>query len=63
MDRQIIAPAPDHRWQVSPLLDARRSNGEKELRELTGKTLLLPKDRAFWPDDEALEWRVRNLVA
>lgn len=63
MDRQIIAPAPDHRWQVSPLLDARRSNGEKELRELTGKTLLLPKDPAFLPDEEGLEWRVRNLVA
>ncbi len=41
------APSPDHRWQVSPVVDARRSNGEKELSELIGKTLLLPKDPAF----------------
>ena len=63
MDRQVIAPAPDHRWQVSSVVDARRSNGEMQLSELAGKTLLLPKDPAFLPDKEGLEWRVRNLVA
>jgi len=63
MDRQIIAPAPDHRWQVSPVIDPRRSNGEKELHNLAGKTLLLPKDPAFYPDEKVLQWRVRNLVA
>ncbi len=63
MDRQIIAPAPDHRWQVSSVVDARRSNGEMHLSELAGRTLLLPKDPAFHPDKEGLEWRVRNLVA
>jgi len=63
MDRQIIAPAPDHLWQVSPVIDPRRSNGEKELHNLAGKTLLLPKDPAFYPNEKGLQWRVRNLVA
>ena len=63
MDRQIIAPAPDHRWIISKVIDPRRSNGEKELSELSGKSLLLPKDPAFYPNAEGLEWRVRSLVA
>ncbi|MFP4157033.1 MAG: HNH endonuclease [Opitutales bacterium] len=63
MDRNVIAPAPDHRWIISPVIDPRRSNGEKELSELAGKTLLLPKDRAFYPDAVGLEWRTRHLVA
>ena len=63
MDRHIIAPTPDHRWQISPVIDPRRSNGEKELSELSGKSLLLPKDPAFYPNAEGLEWRVRSLVA
>ncbi|HAV14649.1 MAG TPA: hypothetical protein DCX06_14325 [Opitutae bacterium] len=63
MDRQIIAPAPNHRWIVSSVIDSRRSNGEKELSDLAGKTLLLPKDPAFYPDETGLEWRVRHLVA
>jgi putative restriction endonuclease len=63
LDRNLIAPAPDHQWKVSPVIDARRSNGEKELRELNDKTLLLPKDPAFHPDTKGLEWRVWNLVA
>lgn len=35
-------------------LQPRRSNGEKELAELAGKSLLLPKDPAFHPDQEGL---------
>jgi putative restriction endonuclease len=62
MDRHIIAPAPYHRWQISPIIDPRRSNREKELSELSGKSLLLPKDPAFYPNLEELEWRARNLV-
>jgi hypothetical protein len=47
------------RWPRSPytLIDPRRSNGERELAELSGKSLLLPKDRAFHPDAEGLEWK------
>ncbi len=63
MDRDIIAPCPDLRWHVSPLIDPRRSNGEQELHELAGKSLLLPKDPAFHPDEEGLRWRCGKLSA
>lgn len=63
MDREIIAPGPDLHWHVSKLIDPRRSNGEKELHELQGKSLLLPKDPAFQPDIEGLLWRIRKIVA
>ena len=62
MDREILAPGPDLRWHVSTLVDGRRSNGEKELAELAGKSLLLPKDPAFHPHEEGLLWRVKQLV-
>lgn len=63
MDREILAPGPDLRWHVSKLVDGRRSNGEKELAELAGKSLLLPKDPAFHPHEEGLAWRIKQLVA
>lgn len=44
MDRDIIAPGPDLQWRIPKLIDPRRSNGEKELHELSGKSLLLSKD-------------------
>ncbi|MFW6218222.1 MAG: HNH endonuclease [Verrucomicrobiota bacterium] len=61
MDRNVIAPAPDHRWRVSKVIDPRRSNGEKELSELAGQALLLPKDPAFYPNEAGLEWRTERL--
>lgn len=63
MDRDIIAPGPDLHWHVSRLVDPRRSNGEKELYELAGKSVLLPKDSAFHPDDTGLHWRFNKLSA
>ena len=63
MDRDIIAPGPDLHWHISRLIDPRRSNGEKELHELAGKSVLLPKDPAFHPMAEGLEWRLRKLSA
>ena len=63
MDRNLIAPCPDHHWHVSKILDPRRSNGEKELIELSGKSLLLPQDEAFHPDAEGLRWRCEQLIA
>jgi putative restriction endonuclease len=63
MDRSLIAPAPDYHWNVSKILDPRRSNGEKELIELSGKSLLLPQDEAFQPDAEGLKWRCEQLIA
>jgi len=63
MDRNLIAPCPDHHWHVSKSLDPRRSNGEKELLELSGQSLLLPQDEAFHPDVEGLRWRCQSLIA
>jgi putative restriction endonuclease len=63
MDRDIIAPGPDLHWHVSKFVDPRRSNGEKELAELAGKSVLLPKDPAFHPAAECLQWRTRRLSA
>lgn len=40
-----------------------RSNGEKDLLELAGKSVLLPKDPAFHPDAEGLEWGFRKMSA
>jgi len=63
MDRDILAPGPDHHWHISRLIDPRRSTGEKDLAELAGKSLLLPKDPAFHPDEEGLRWRWKRLCA
>jgi hypothetical protein len=62
MDRNLIAPCPDHHWRVSPILDPRRSNGEKELIALAEKFLLLPQDQAFHPDLEGLKRREERLA-
>jgi putative restriction endonuclease len=63
MDRDILAPGPDLHWHLSNLIDPRRSNGERELADLAGKSLLLPKDQAFHPDAEGLIWRCNRLSA
>lgn len=63
MDRHIIAPSPDLRWEVSRSLDARRSPGEKELLSLHGQRVLIPAEEAFRPDTEALAWRMARLIA
>ncbi|MCH7224534.1 HNH endonuclease [Haloferula sp. A504] len=63
MDRDLIAPCPDHRWRVSAVLDPRRSTGERELHHPAGQSVLLPKDPAFHPDGEGLAWRCGRLSA
>lgn len=61
LDRFLIAPGPDYKWHVSPVLDSRiRDNAE--LLEFEGRTLLLPKKEKLWPKTEALEWRMENLL-
>ena len=63
MDRHLIAPGPDLNWHVSGLLQAHRSNGEKELLELANHAVLLPHEPAFHPDPEGLAWRMAKLMA
>ena len=63
MNRNLIAPCPDHHWLVFNILDPRRSNGEKELIKRLGKMLLVPQDEAFHPAAEGLKWRSDQLIA
>ncbi len=63
MDRGLIAPHPDGFWRVSGKLRPHRSPGEKELAELGGREFLPPREEAFYPRAEALEWRVARLLA
>ncbi|HQW28828.1 MAG: HNH endonuclease [Verrucomicrobiales bacterium] len=62
MDRNLIAPSPDLHWRASPVLDERRSNGERDLFQLSGKSVLLPKNPAFHPDSKGLNWRLERLL-
>jgi putative restriction endonuclease len=61
LDQRLIAPDPSGSWTVSRHIDARRSRGEEELRSLSGKPLLTPKDEAFRPAREGIEWRFVRL--
>jgi putative restriction endonuclease len=63
MDRDLIAPGTDHRWHISKLIEPRRSTGEKEIHDLSGQTVFLPKDPAFHPSAEGLKWRCAQLSA
>ncbi len=61
LDQHVIAPGPDCRWYVSKAVDARiADNGP--LIQLEGQQLILPKDRRFWPRQDALEYRHSKLL-
>lgn len=60
MDRHLIAPGPDYRWHVSPLLDERIADHGR-LTALSGKSLLLPSQPRFIPKQDALAWRLSRL--
>lgn len=60
LDKNILAPGPDLKWHVSPLLD-RRNREYEELISLDKKPLLLPLDKKYYPRMDALEWRIENL--
>jgi len=60
MDRNLIAPGPDLKWHVSPVLDERVPDLAM-LVGLEGKTLILPTQARFAPKREALAWRIENL--
>ena len=62
MDSRLIAPGPDHRWHATKHLDDRQP-GERDLLQLAGRRLILPKEPAYHPHPDALDWRLKALLA
>ncbi len=62
MDRNFIAPGPDLRWHVSRMVESRISDNQP-LITLDGRELLLPRNKRFWPREDALEARLGALQA
>lgn len=63
-DRHLISPEHSRSgliWKVSPMLDD-RIEGHRELIELNGRSVLLPKEKKFYPADDAIAWRVERLL-
>ncbi|MFP4138011.1 MAG: HNH endonuclease [Halomonas sp.] len=60
MDNHLIAPGPDHRWHVSPTVDALVPDS-RWLCELDRQPLVLPRDPRWHPDRDALAWRLDHL--
>ena len=61
MDKFIIAPGPDYKWHVSRTLDDRLPDN-RPLLDLAGRSVILPDNKAFLPDPEALRWRLDKLA-
>ena len=60
MDRNLIAPGPDLKWHVSPILD-KRIPDLRTLCGLDGQPLLGPEETRLTPKREALQWRLERL--
>ena len=60
MDSHLIAPGPDHRWHLSPAVDALVPDN-RWLCELNGQPLVLPRDPRWLPARDALAWRLDHL--
>jgi putative restriction endonuclease len=60
MDRNLIAPGPDFKWYVSPMLDSRVPDLAGMLA-LQGKPLFLPREARMTPKREVLDWRLARL--
>lgn len=61
MDANIIAPGPDLKWHVSPLIDPRIPDN-RDLCSLAGQRILLPHDKRYYPRRDALELRLKKLT-
>lgn len=61
MDAALIAPGPDYRWHVSRVLDNRIPD-HRVFTVLEGKPLLLPREQRMYPLQDALGWRLGNLL-
>ena len=53
MDQDLIAPGPDYRWHVSPILDERVPDCAM-LLAIAGKSMFLPAEIRHAPKREAL---------
>lgn len=60
LDNQLIAPGPDMKWHVSPVLDHRIAD-YRVILELEGQPVLLPHKERYRPSPEALRWRLERL--
>lgn len=63
LDRHLISPFASETklvWRVAPCLDD-RLEGHKELLKLEGRSVLLPREKRFWPAEAGLQWRWERL--
>lgn len=63
LDRHLISPFATETklvWRTAPCLD-NRLEGHRELLELEGRSVLLPREKRFWPADAGLQWRWERL--
>lgn len=60
MDRDLLAPGPDHKWHVSDELD-KRIDGQRVLVDLNNQKVLLPGKQKYYPKKDSLEWRIEKL--
>ncbi|WPJ98085.1 HNH endonuclease [Coraliomargarita algicola] len=63
LDRHLITPFASETklvWRVAPCLDD-RLEGHKELLKLDGRSVLLPREKRFWPAEAGLQWRWERL--
>ena len=58
--RRRIATETKLVWRTAPCLDD-RLEGHKELLKLDGRSVLVPREKRFWPADEGLQWRAERL--
>ena len=60
MDRNLLAPGPDLKWHVSPILNDRVAD-ETSLLALNNETIITPRDNRYHPKAGSLEWRMLKL--
>ncbi|WP_404472826.1 HNH endonuclease [Vreelandella venusta] len=61
MDNHLIAPGPDHKWHISPTLDDLMPDNAW-LQQLDGQAVVLPRAKHRQPCQQALAWRLDNLL-
>ena len=61
MDRHLIAPTTGLAWRISACLDD-RIEGQKDLIDLDGRSVILPKQPRYQPKAESLQWREDRLA-